>query len=159
MYDLKYRLNPTDFDDWTGLYQLLAKNFAYMEGLIDPPSSFTKLTPQLLAKKSDSENLLVVECDGNLVACAFFKPENEALYVGKIAVEPQFRRQGLTRKILQQAENFAKQKAIKWLELQVRIELADNKLTFERLGFIKTGEDSHAGYSRITSITMRRAVL
>ena len=42
------------------------------------------------------------------------------------------------------------------LELQVQIELMENQLVFTRLGFVKTVEFSHPGYTQITEVTMQK---
>jgi len=44
------------------------------------------------------------------------------------------------------------------LELQTRIELTENHATFAALGFAKVAETAHPGYTRATSITLRRRV-
>ena len=46
----------------------------------------------------------------------------------------------------------------RFLELQTRIELTENHATFGALGFKKIAETAHPGYSRPTSITMRKLV-
>ncbi|MFD2855215.1 hypothetical protein ACFSZS_11105 [Seohaeicola zhoushanensis] len=44
------------------------------------------------------------------------------------------------------------------VELQTRIELVENHAAFARMGFVKTGESSHEGYDRVTTLTMQRPV-
>ncbi len=158
MMALRYSLDPAGFDQWDMLYTLLAKSFAYMEGRIDPPSSFTRMNAESLRQKAHEETLLVVHEGERLVACAYFALKEDAVYIGKVAVDDGFRRRGITRQIMDHAEEFARFGHKAWLELQTRVELVENHLTFEALGFVKTGESAHAGYNRPTSITMRRAV-
>lgn len=129
-----------------------------MESRIDPPSSFKKLTPELLCEKAAVETLLVVFDDEILVACAFFKEISGAIYLGKIAVDTEYQRRGIARNIVKNAANFARSRGKQWLELQTRIELIENHKTFAALGFKKTGESAHEGYDRPTSITMRKWV-
>ena len=43
-------------------------------------------------------------------------------------------------------------------ELQTRVELVENHAAFARMGFVRTGESSHEGYDRVTTITMQKAV-
>ena len=53
------------------------------------------------------------------------------------------------------ARRLAEEGGLDGLELETRIELTENHHTFGRLGFVKTAESSHPGYTTITSITMR----
>lgn len=45
-----------------------------------------------------------------------------------------------------------------YLELETRIELLENHATFAALGFVRVTESAHPGFSRPTSITMRKPV-
>ena len=56
------------------------------------------------------------------------------------------------------ADEIARQHGKPFLELQTCIELIENQVTFGALGFMKVAETAHLGYSRATSITMRRPV-
>ena len=153
---LKYQVSPEDFSDWKGLYALLAECFSYMDGRIDPPSSLKQMTPASLEHKAATETLIIVTSDNILVGCAYLKLTDDSLYIGKLAVKPDFRRQGILRGIINIAENIAREGNKTSLELETRIELFENHQTFSRLGFVKTAETSHPGYERITGITMNK---
>ncbi|NDA32773.1 MAG: hypothetical protein EBZ04_11080 [Betaproteobacteria bacterium] len=56
------------------------------------------------------------------------------------------------------ADEIARQHGKPFLELQTRVELIENHVTFGALGFVRVAETAHPGYSRATSITMRRRV-
>jgi hypothetical protein len=56
------------------------------------------------------------------------------------------------------AEEVARTHGRKFLELQTRVELVENHATFAALGFKKVAESAHPGYSRPTTITMRKPV-
>ena len=158
MSPLQYITDPQNFNNWQALYDLLKQGFAPMEGRIDPPSSLNKLTPELLCEKAKVETLVIVQDGEQLAACVFLKPLEDAYYVGKLAVGDRYRGQGIARKLIELAENVARKDSKDWLELQVRVELAENHATFAALDFVKTGETAHAGYNRPTSITMRKRV-
>ena len=156
--EVRYILNPPEFDNWVGLHKLLSECFAYMEEKIDPPSSLSRMTPENLRDKSSQDTLLIVLHKDQLIACAFFEIREDVVYVGKVAVRNSHRRRGITRKVIDLASEFAIEKGKFCLELQARIELTDNHQTFGRLGFVKTGEDSHEGFNRPTSITMQKTI-
>ena len=152
-----------DGDDFAAILALVQECFAYMDARIDPPSSMHRMTAESVRVHACDEEIWVAEDEmGALAACVFFtrKPAEAGdpgrLYLGKMAVRPDCRGRGLSRLMVEKASEQAVARGLPVLELQCRIELLENQRTFERLGFIKTGESSHAGYDRPTSITMQR---
>ena len=89
---LQYVVNPAGFSDWPGLHRLLNECFAYMDGRIDPPSSLTRMTPEVLREKAGDETLVVVYSDEDLVACGFLRETDQTIYIGKLAVRPSHRK-------------------------------------------------------------------
>ncbi|MBD8652277.1 GNAT family N-acetyltransferase [Rhizobium sp. CFBP 13726] len=144
------------FTRWEDLLTLILSSFAYMDGVIDPPSSAHRLTPASLVQKARDETAIVAEEDGKLAGCVFLKPEHGCLYVGKLAISPAFQNRGLGRRLLSVAEDIARQHGLPALRLETRIELTGNHATFEKWGFVRTAENAHAGYARTTSIEMRK---
>ena len=147
-----------DFQDWSALHALLVECFAYMEGRIDPPSSLTRMPPDVLAAKAREETLLIAVANGILIGCGYLSEKEDAIYIGKLAVAPPFRRGGVLRALIDEAEKLARRRGKSFLELQTRVELVENHRTFEALGFAKVGETAHPGFDRATSITMRKRV-
>jgi N-acetylglutamate synthase-like GNAT family acetyltransferase len=156
--DIAIRRAAADFADWARVRALILEAFAYMEGRIDPPSSALRLTPQSMAADAAEGALLLAEREGALVGCVFVRPKGDALYIGKLAVRPALQGSGVGRALLAAARAEARARGLAALELQTRIELAENHRAFARMGFVKIGETAHAGYSRATSITMRAPV-
>lgn len=150
------RIGP-EFDFWTELLDLIRSAFAYMDGIIDPPSSARLLTVENLRAKALSEYAFIAVEDERLLGCVFCKPETSAtLYVGKLAVKPQAQGKGIGFLLLTKAEEIASEMGIKSLRLETRIELVGNHRKFSEWGFVKTAENSHPGYTRTTSIEMTK---
>ena len=154
---IEYDVEPRDFRDWRELHGLLNACFAYMDGRIDPPSSLLRMSANDLRAKAASESLVIARANG-LVGCAFMLSQPDAILLSKIAVAPEFRRCGVLRRMIEIAEDHARQHCRSALALQTRVELTENHRTFAALGFIRVGETAHAGYDRPTSITMRKTV-
>lgn len=152
----QYLVQPADFSDWAELHLLLHECFAFMDGRIAPPSSLARMTSETLREKADEEILIIVLCAGELIACGYLRETEETIYLGKLAVKVGFRKRGILRSITRLAEGIARSRGKSALELQTRVELAENHDTFKALGFIKTAETSHPGYDRPTSITMKK---
>jgi ribosomal protein S18 acetylase RimI-like enzyme len=151
-------VSPDPFSDWAGLLALLHSAYGYMAPRIDPPSSLLRMDAAQFERKARDETLIVALVDGELVGCLFARPCADALYLGKLAVHSRFRRRGLARRLMGEAEALARNGSLPFVELETRIELTDNHATFAALGFRKTAEAAHPGYARTTKITMRKAV-
>ncbi|MFK3781632.1 GNAT family N-acetyltransferase [Agrobacterium sp. NPDC089420] len=146
-----------EFDRWQELLALIMASFAYMDGVIDPPSSAYRLTPENLAEKARAEAAFVAWDGDELLGCMFCRPEPPAsLYIGKLCVSPKAQGSGIGRMFLQQAEVLARALALPALRLETRIELLANHAKFAGWGFVKTAENAHAGYDRPTSIEMTK---
>jgi GNAT superfamily N-acetyltransferase len=155
--DIEIVENP-DQVDWHELHQLLHRTYAYMDTRIDPPSSLHKLTVSGLAEKAKQEMLLLACHEDKVIGCMFCRRNPHWLYVGKVAVDEDHQGQGVGRKLFDRAFAVARQIGVEGLELQSRIELVENHQAFGNLGFVKVGEDTHAGYDRPTSIRMQAKI-
>ncbi|MEM9061328.1 MAG: nucleotidyltransferase family protein [Pseudomonadota bacterium] len=145
-------------EDWRALHALLVRAFAYMENRIDPPSSLNRMTPDEIARKAGEELCFIAHDGIDLIGCIFCKIDQSFLYVGKLAVNPAHQGKGIGKALMTAAETEARRLGLRALELQTRVELTENHRTFTRMGFTKSGETSHPGFDRATSITMRKPV-
>jgi GNAT superfamily N-acetyltransferase len=152
------RRAPPNFADWEQVRSLILAAFAYMETRINPPSSALRLTAKSMKADADKSALLLAERGDELVGCVFAQVKGDALYIGKLAVRPGLQGAGIGRRLVDAARAEARRLGLPMLELQTRVELTENHATFARMGFVKTGEEAHAGFDRPTSITMRAKV-
>jgi len=149
---------PADFGRWNEVLALIMHAFAFMDGVIDPPSSAHLLTVDTLRDKARRETGFVALYGDRIVGCVFAQERADDLYVGKLAVAPDCQGQGIGRRLMQSVEILALDLGKAALELQTRIELTANHAAFARLGFQETGRTAHEGYARPTSVTMRKAL-
>lgn len=156
--EITVRRAPTDFADWDRIRALVIDAFAYMEGRIDPPSSALRMTSQSMAADAAAGSLLLAELAGEPVGCVFVRPKDDALYIGKLAVRRDLHGRGIGKLLVAAARAEARRLGLATLELQTRVELAENHAAFAHMGFTKTGETAHPGFTRPTSITMRAPV-
>lgn len=147
-----HRLDGTD--EAEQVLSLIQTAFAYMEGRIDPPSSMLRLTAAGLLDLNAAGEVWVIGAPP--LACVVLTPKDGALYIGKLAVHPGERRKGLARALISHAQMRALALGLPALELQTRIELVENHLTFRAMGFFETARATHAGYDRPTTLTFRR---
>lgn len=143
-------------DDAEAVLTLIRDAFAYMEGRIDPPSSLARLDVNGVLQQSKTGEvwLLGDRPDGVM----FLTPKLHALYLGKLAVHRDRRGQGYAGLLVEHAMARAAVLGLGAVELQTRVELVENHAAFEAMGFRKSGESSHTGYDRITTVNYRRDV-
>jgi len=85
---------------------------------------------------------LLLESAGALIACVFVKITGERAYVGTLAVEPSLQKSGLGRRMMREAEDYARAKGCEVLDIRivnVRPELSE---IYDKLGFVPTGIES-----------------
>lgn len=130
--------------------------FSYMDARINPPSSMHKLTLADVALQCNSGEVWSI--GDPIHACMFLTDMGESLRIGRLAVAESMRGMGVARKLVKLAEERAKQSGKKELELLTRVELVENHSAFEKLGFVRAGEGTHAGFDRPTYIRMAKQV-
>lgn len=150
---LPRRLGKDD-PDLDEVLALIRAEFAYMDGVIDPPSSMHRLTREDLSSGPGE----VWGIGRPVTACVVLTPKADCLYIGKLAVARAERGRGLARALILVAEDRARAAGLGWLELQTRIELTANQATFAAMGFAEVARTAHHGFDRPTSITYRRRV-
>lgn len=142
-------------EDMAPIHALLRSEFAYMDGVIDPPSSMNRMTPADLAAEAARAELWAVE---GPLACMILTDKGDTLYLGKLAVQRDWRGAGLARVMVARAAERARELGRASVTLQTRVELTQNHATFQRLGFVETGRSAHPGHARPTSITFQLTV-
>lgn len=140
------------------ILNLVRAAFAYMDGVVDPPSSVHRLTGDGIARAAREGEVWVLEEADRPLACLFLTPEPDRLYIGKLAVAESLRRRGLARQLLAHAEARAKALGLPVLEMRSRVELTGNHVAFEAMGFARTGTTAHEGFDRPTSVTFAKPV-
>ncbi|MER8763116.1 GNAT family N-acetyltransferase [Mesorhizobium sp. M0701] len=148
-----------DFDRWDEVLALVMRAFAFMDEVIDPPSSAHRLTVENLRARALEETAFLALKGNEIVGCVFVLKRADDLYIGKLAVEPTLQGQGVGKQLMQAVEDLARSRNRTAIELQTRVELTGNHAAFARLGFRETERTAHKGYDRPTSITMRKVLL
>ncbi len=154
--DIRIERIPAEYERWDELLDLILRSFAYMNGVIDPPSSALRLTPASLREKAGQEIGFLAADGGKLIGCAFLAERESDFYLGKFVVAPEQQGRGVGRRLFEAAELYARKSGKPAIELQTRVELTANQQTFQRLGFREVKRTAHPGYARPTSVTMRK---
>jgi len=121
---------------------------------IDPPSSVLKETEADFAARLTADTCLIVEADGKLAGSIFCAVKGDALYIGRLAVAPEWRRRGIADALIEAARDEARRRRLARLTLGARIMLPGNVALFRRHGFSVVRETCHPGFTQPTSYDM-----
>jgi ribosomal protein S18 acetylase RimI-like enzyme len=128
-------------------------------GSLDPPSGALSETLESVRAELAASGGAVATVDARPVGSIRWdlSPDGE-FHVGRLAVHPAFQRRGVGRALMKWAEREALRQGRLAVVLGVRISLPGNLAFYRRLGYQVTGEHSHRGYGRSTSLSMRKPV-
>jgi ribosomal protein S18 acetylase RimI-like enzyme len=98
----------------------------------------------------------VLESGGAMVGVVLWMEEDGALYISRLSVDPEHRRRGIARTLIDEAEREARRRGLSRMTLGVRLELEDNRRLFKSCGFEETTLQRHEGFSEPTWVMMER---
>ena len=147
------------FDDAARLEQLHQfVHSAFRDLPIDPPSSVLKETLADFAVRLRSDTIFVASVSGQLIGSIFCAPDENALYVGRLAVRPDWRRRGVASALIEAGKAEARRVGAARITLGTRIALPGNVALFRRHGFVIVRETCHPGFTTPTSYDMELAL-
>jgi ribosomal protein S18 acetylase RimI-like enzyme len=127
---------------------------AFRDLPINPPSSALKETVADFAARLQSDSIFVALDAGALIGCIFCTPDGDALYIGRLAVHPDWRRRGVATALVETAKDEAQRRGARRVALGARIALPGNVALFRRHAFVIVRETCHAGFTTPTSYDM-----
>src|SRR5437868_14017213 len=113
---------------------------------INPPSSVLKETEVDFAARLQDEAAFIIEQDGQLIGSVFCASKGDALYIGRLAVAPAWRRRGIASALVEAAKAEARRLRLSRMTLGARIALPGNVALFRRHGFVVVAETCHPGF-------------
>src|SRR5579863_4705444 len=147
------RLTATDAKAAT---EVIHAAFAAQDYKTDPPSSALRETPETVAAHIAKGGGFALQCDGGMVALVLTERHEDALYLKRLCVLPEFRWLGQGVKLVDACEAEARALGLPALEVHVRVSLAGNRAFFARLGFVEVGKGRHEGFNDVTFVIARK---
>ena len=93
-------------------------------------------TTESLAARLDEGGGAALEAEGALIGALLWAERDEALFLGRLAVDPRWRGRGAAHVLLAAAEAEARRRGLARLRLNVRLALEENRRLFEAWGFL-----------------------
>tara|TARA_R110002012_G_scaffold206588_1_gene376526 strand:+ start:405 stop:944 length:540 start_codon:yes stop_codon:yes gene_type:complete len=154
-------LNP-DIAVFERLIVILKAAFAFQDGIVNPPSSVTRVDVAELQWRFQRDAVLVARDGQNenaIIAQIWIETTPEDAYIYKMSVDPAYHGKGIGRALMDAACDYVVQKgAVSRLRLNVRRELTGNVAFFQHCGFVTTGEGVHSGFTEPTYWIMTRDI-
>jgi predicted N-acetyltransferase YhbS len=124
-----------------------------------PPSALGETARSVAASLAEPGQGGIGAWAGDMLAgCVMWQTRPHGLYLGRLAVDPSFRRRGLALALVAAAEAQARRLGLARLLLSTRLVLADNRRLFARCGFVETAQHAHPGYASPTFVDMEKRV-
>jgi GNAT superfamily N-acetyltransferase len=127
---------------------------AFRDLPIEPPSGVVKETVADFSMRLAEQTVFVAQAGDGLVGAIFCIPREGALYVGRLAVHPPWRRRGVAGALLDAAKAEARRIGARRMTLNTRIMMPGNVALFQKHGFVVTGQGTHPGFTAPTFYTM-----
>jgi ribosomal protein S18 acetylase RimI-like enzyme len=142
--------------DADAIADLIRRAFADQPRPTDPPSSALNETAATILAHLGRGGGAVLERDGRVVGAVLWELEDDALYISRVSVDPDYRRQGIARALVDEAEREARRRGLVRMTLGVRLELDENRQLFRSCGFEDLEFRHHEGYTEPTWVLMER---
>lgn len=144
-------LRDARLDDAPLMTELILTVFEDYRDKLTPPSGAHNETPEKIRAKIKQGGGIIAYVDGVPAGCVVYYPENKTdMYLGRLAVLPDYRQQGVGQALVAAVENRAQTKGYTHMTLAVRVVLSRNRAFFERLGYAVTSYESHPGFTEPT---------
>ena len=143
-------------DEIPDILRVIRAAFAEYRGLLDPPSSAEHKTLAIVEQELARAAALVAEQDQRVVGCVFYRPHGEGVYLDRLAVLPEHRRQGIGRQLMAGVEQRAIEAGYGNVSLSVRLALTELQAYYRRQGYADAGYGSHAGYAHPTYVRLEK---
>src|SRR5215471_18457402 len=118
--------------DTASILALVLAAFEEYRGQLDPPSGAHAETLDSVLEKMRNAQVVLAGVDGKSVGCLFCQSEEDHRYLFRLAVLPEYRRNGLGRALVEHAERRARELGFSRVRLGVRTVLERQRAYYER---------------------------
>lgn len=138
------------------VHQIMRAAFAEHAGSLNPPSGATTETVADVRAALEKHGGVIAWDSATPVGSARFELGTRHLYIGRLAVPPEYRGRGVGSAMTQFLEDFARESDLDFVQVGVRTSLPQNLVFFQRLGYTTVLVQPHPrGPDRIATLVKR----
>ncbi|CAA9562469.1 MAG: hypothetical protein AVDCRST_MAG59-2707 [uncultured Thermomicrobiales bacterium] len=154
----RLRVEPVGRDDAPLVHRLTQAAFAEFRGALDPPSGADTETADEVAAAIDAGGAAVAWIGEEAVGAIRWTPLPGHLYVGRLAVLPAHRGQGVGLALVAFAETQAASLELPEVRVEARSALPENAAFFQGRGFVVVEERLHPRSPAATTVVLAKPV-
>ncbi len=140
------------------IHHIITQAFAqYKESLV-PPSSVFRETVDSIHTKLTNGGGFIARIDDQDAGSVLYEPQEDHLYLGRLAVLPDYRGKGVARMLIRAVETVAREQNFPGVHLGVRLVLEGNRKLFSSLGYEIIEYGTHDGFSEPTYVNMAKSL-
>jgi predicted N-acetyltransferase YhbS len=151
-------VRPATTDDAPLVRDVMLAAFESLREL-DPPSSAFQETNADVAAAIARGGAFIAWRGDSPVGSVRFEPEQTWLYIGRLAVIPEARRQGVAAALMRAAETEAPRFGLHEAHVEMRSHLGGNRALFTALGYQLIWERPHPRNPAFTTVRLRKLLL
>jgi predicted N-acetyltransferase YhbS len=149
-------LRETTDDDIPTIVAVTRAAFEEFTSWLNPPSGAQNETPEKVRAKLVSGHGVLALIGDRVVGSVYYSAEAEYVYLGRLAVLPEFRGRGIGTALVAEVERRARELGRARVRLGVRLALPHLRVRYERLGYKVYEERSHEGFAEPTYLMMEK---
>jgi ribosomal protein S18 acetylase RimI-like enzyme len=153
-------LRAATIDDAPTILAITRAAFEQFRNQLNPPSGALNETLESLAESvfQPDHGVTLAFVNGQPAGALRWsvQPQRAYLYVGRVAVLPAYRRQGIASALMRWADGHARALGLPAVQFGVRLQAPGNIRFYERLGYQIVEYARHVGYDQPTFVWMRK---
>ena len=122
-------------DQAAQILAVIVAAFEQYRAVLDPPSGVFRETADTLRHKLDQGGGFVARDGAAIVGAVLYQPHPDYLYLGRLAVLPEYRGGQIATRLCAAVEQAARERGLIRVQLAVRLVLTDNQRFFQGLGY------------------------
>ena len=136
--ETKAAIRPATPSDISQIVSLINRAFAVERFF----KSGDRTDSEQIRQMMEQGTFLLLENDGDLMACVFIKVTGDRGYIGTLSVDPVQQRSGLGTRMMHEAEEYCRAAGCKVVDIRIVNLRTELPAIYRKLGFVETGTQS-----------------